>query len=586
MSAQFSPELTNEQLVALVQGSPLVHFASMLRIMTKAHKLEKPIPNILQLRISEAYQWCLENDIVPQIQILKCRQDGSSTFCTATAYHHARRFRVNGMIVGDEGSRTMKIWDMFRSYAEHDAFPWGFKFGSNRERAWFNYPDGTKGEWEHDTANDPNAGRSGTRHVIIFTEAALYAKTGARTDVAVISGALSSLATTPGSHPLVFMESTAGGSAGFFYDCWQQAATLDDCRGGRFGNGWIKIFAAWHEFPEKSLTALPEYLKYFDTDLAPREKRGKALYGWTAGQIAWRRMMIEKLFGGDEAAFDVDHPEDDESCFRSSGNPKFHPDGVARLEEMSHAQDKNHKVPLGLLEEGGEFQPQQPDGWLWMWVGRQVGRRYIGFLDPCTGEQSKGAKDPDAHGSGVIGCAFVDEKGKLHNDEVVAAIWVPPTGCRWPDKLIADRMKRLTDYYGGCMIVCETGNGLGVIAKLIDAGATLWMREKMDRINPGKPLKVPGWETNSATRDIWVNAIGDSIREQSFDCRFAPAVREMRTFVENDRGKAEAKAGKHDDWVSGIGIGLACKAKASVYLPQTAHYGGWGHQETGGGAFS
>lgn len=587
-------QLTNEEAVALVQGSPLVHFAGFVTIEDKEHTRIRPVPNILQHRIAEAYEWCLANKIPPRIMVLKPRQKGSSTFCGHVCYHHARRFHVDGMIIGDEGDRTKKVWHMFWDYCRNDRFPWNSTPGNNEKKGFFNYADGTRGEWEHDTANDPKAGISGTRQVIWYTEAARYAKSGARTDVKVITASLNSLAKVP--HSLAFAESTADGASGWFYENWQTAATLDEAKAGNFGNGWVKVFAAWFEFPDAVLVRSPHTERYFHTDFSPREKRGQSLFGWTLEQIAWRRSQIENECANDENMFDQDFPEDDQSCFLSSGRPRFSIEGVTRLEVLAKAEHDLGQI--GVIEQasngtGVTWIPRRDEGWVWMSEDRREGCSYIGFIDPCTGEQSKGAKNPDAHAAGIIRAGYTDQHGELHLPELVAAIHVP-NGCRWDDSLIAERLTWLADYYGGCMIVPETGNGLGVLVKLREFGATVYQRHKFDHTNPGKRVPVFGWETNNQTRDIWVNAVADGIREQSFICRYLPAVKQMKTFVIDDRGKAQAKSGEHDDWVTGIGLGLACIGLASVFrrivptvpVHSRGHASHWGQSHRTASAFS
>lgn len=557
-------QLTPEQTVALVQGSPIVHFAGFVTIEDKEHSRVRPIPNVLQHRIAEAYEWCLANKIPPRIMVLKPRQKGSSTFCGHICYHHARRFHVDGMIIGDESDRTKKVFQIFCEYAANDLFPWDSRFHHNTERAWLNYRDGTKGEWEHDTANDPKAGISGTRQVIWYTEAARYAKSGARMDTKVISASLNSLAKVP--HSLAFAESTADGTGGWFYDNWQNAVTIDEARAGSLGNGWIKVFAAWFEFEDARLERIPQNERYFVPELESEEKRGVELHGWTVEQIAWRRSQIANECANDVKIFNQDFPTDDESCFLSSGRSRFNTDGVTRLEIM--AKNGHELARIGVIEgqqNNVGFIERSDEGWAWIAEKPIEGCSYLGFIDSCAMDQARGAKDPDAHAAGIVRTAYQDQHGNLHPAALVATIHVKH-GCRWDATLIAERLKLLADYYGSCMIVPESnGPGLAVIQKLRDFGATIYMRIKQDHVNPGKRLPTYGWETTSLTRDIWVNALADAIREQDFNCAYLPAVREFRSFMVDDRGRAAARSGAHDDWVSGIGICLACINYASVY---------------------
>jgi len=116
------------------------------------------------------------------------------------------------------------------------------------------------------------------------------------------------------------------------------------------------------------------------------------------------------------------------------------------------------------------------------------------------------------------------------------------------------------------------GPGMAVIGRLRELGVPIYQRMKPDSTNPAKMLPGLGWDTNNMTRDFWVNALADANREQErgLNCCYKPAVKEFRTFVINDREKAEAAPGKHDDWVAGIGIGLCCIKFAGTYLPRSS----------------
>lgn len=567
--------ISNEEAVALLVGSPIVHFSTMVQIEDRDHNMVTPVPNILQMRINEAYEWCMANGVAPRLQTLKPRQKGSSTFFGHLFYHHARRYQTDGMIIGDESSRVMKVWQIFTEYAGRDKFPWDSTFYSDTKKAHFTYADGTKGQWEYDTANDPKAGISGTRQAIWYTEAARYPKLGSRTDVKVITASLKSLSKSPTS--LAAMESTAEGSVGYFFNNWQLAVTLEEMKAGKFGNGWIKIFAAWFEFEDTVLPRIPQYEEHFHTDYSYREKRGRQLYGWTPEQIAWRRYNIIHECDGDEAIFDQDEPENDRDCFLQSGRPRFDDEGVARLEVLA---DREHDLAERGILSGTDLQilftPHKEEAWLWLAEKPMRGCAYLVAIDPCQGTQSHGARNPDAHAAVVLRQPYIDDGNVLRPAAVVAAIDVPPNGCRWDDSLIAERTVMLASYFGGVMIVPETGNGLGVLVKLRDFGGNIYQRMKPDSFIPDRLLPTAGWETNSATRDLWVGALADAIREGQFNCAYKPAVSEFRTFVIDDRGKAGAAPSKHDDWCASIGIGLYCLKFAGVYrpLPPRALFGG------------
>lgn len=567
LAAPIVPKLEGDIAPSMVLANPLIHFAGFTEIEGKSHTWFKPVPNRLQFDIAEAYQYCVANNLPCRLIILKPRQVGCSTFCAEVCYHHMRRFKSDMIVMGDVAKRTEKVWSLFQDIPKHDSFAWDSKIPvANTEKTRFAYRDGSEGLVEHDTALDPKAGISGTRQVVWLTEAARYMKTSGR-DKKVITAVLNSLPQLPNT--LGLAESTAEGASGWFYENWQKAVTLEERKAGAIGNGWIKIFAPWFAFTEHSLERSAEYADYFTDELDVRERRGVELYGWNAAQIAWRRMKIANDCASDPRMFDQDFPEDAESCFLASGRPRFDMEALVPLEKA--ARVTHGLARKGVLERGPDggvnFRAAgESEAWLWVAEEPTYGLAYEGFIDPCQGEQSEGSLFPDAHACGILRRGYQDERKVIHKTRLAAAIDVP-TGCRWDDNIIAERAKMLMDWYGGCEIVPEIGNGLGVLNELRRAGCLIYQREKMDNLRPGVRLQVLGWETNRETRPIVVNAIGDAIRKRELDCSYQPAIGEMKTFVINDRGRAEAKSGCHDDWVLGIGIGLQCIERATVMQP-------------------
>lgn len=561
------PVLEGDIGIEMVKANPLIHFAGFTKIENKEHAWVNPIPNVLQFDLAEAYQWCIDNKVPCRIMALKPRQVGCSTFCAQICYHHSRRFPSDVMIMGDVAKRTEKVWSIFQDIPKRDAFGWDSVITvANTEKTKFSYPDGGEGLVEHDTALDPKAGISGTRQVVWLTEAARYRKVNSA-DKKVVTAVLQSLPNNPNS--LCLAESTAEGAVGWFYENWQGAVTLEQRKKGIIGNGWIKVFASWFEFTEHRLDRKSTNAEYFSDDLDHRERRGIDLYSWSAEQIAWRRMKISQDCAGDPRMFDQDFPEDPESCFLASGRPRFDQDGVTALEKV--AKVAYDIAEMGVLDrgEGGiNFVDRgESENYVWCCERPKPGLSYLGGVDPCMGEQAEGSEFPDAHACGIVRAGYFDEKGIWKNPRLVAAIDVP-TGCRWDDEVLAERMKKLLDWYGDCEVIPETGNGLGVINELRRAGCNVYQREKAaDNMRVGERLMVIGWETNKNTRPIVINAVANAVRERAIDLTFTPAITELRTFVINSNGRAEAKSGCHDDWVMFLGIVLANIERASMLVP-------------------
>jgi hypothetical protein len=205
-----------------------------------------------------------------------------------------------------------------------------------------------------------------------------------------------------------------------------------------------------------------------------------------------------------------------------------------------------------------------PAGWLWMSERPIPGCSYLGFCDPMTGEQSEGARQRDTHAAGILRAPYVDTAGVEHDAELVAALYVSSeeeksgAACRWDNDVLAARLAMLLRFYGNCLCICEANNsGTEVIRLLLLEGCRLWRREKPNHRVPGrKMIDVVGFQTTSLSRNYWIGTLGTAIRERTLVCKFLPAVKQCATFILNEKGTGEAQAGCHDDWCTGLGLGL------------------------------
>jgi hypothetical protein len=555
-------ELTPENAVALAKGSPLFHFAGFARIRDKNATMT-PVgtankPSLFQLRACAAYEWLVANKH-PVRLILgpKPRQSYGSTISAEICQHHSRRLHFSGMMIGDEGSRTDLIWQMFNSMAKHDRFGfWDNTHESNQEKATFTYQENGKPvtfDWLRDTASDEMAGSSGTRQILWFSEVGKYGKEGKVTDKTIITNAMNSI--PPGPDTLVIMESVSGGPSGYFYEMHQEAVTLEERINGQYGNGWVKVFCAWHEVPDYRLEYRPEFAHFFNDPLDDDEKIGAARWNWTAEQIAWRRETITRTYSGDVASFQREYPASVEEAFHAGGTPKFCPKGLARLETMALAGHDGARLCVIEKVRNSVAVINNENPWLWLREEPLIGCRYLVFGDYMTGEQSKGSKVRDTHAVGVWRDAYMGKDGVAHPPRLAAAIFVPQ-GCRWDSDIIADRTMLLSKLYGNCLIGIEVNEALGVLALMQKEGANLWRRKKEDETVPGQTLTIPGWKTTPQTRKILIDTMAKAIREQEIEVQFGPMVKQLRLFQSYPDGSCAAPPGELDDFVLGGAIGL------------------------------
>lgn len=409
------------------------------------------------------------------------------------------------------------------------------------------------------------------------TEVAHWPTDGKRSADETMLSILNSMPDIP--NLLRIVDSTANGATGFFYDIYTDAVTFEQRKAGVVGNGWIRVFEPWHASPLRAAPITPEERAEQAATLSDREQAGVARFGWTPEQIKWRRETIATKCGGEEGRFDQEYPESEDVAFRASGSPRFNVAMVGKMFARAEAAEKARIAGtpgaprLGHLAEVGGgivFMAAQESPWLWISEEPIMGCRYLLPADPMTGEQSAGGKNRDAHAVGILRAPYADARGIVHTAAIVAVMYgQPPFGCQWEMDVLAVRMRLLQRFYGGCLIVPETNTAMDLIPLLRAAGADYLYHRPVapDASNPSQKQKAVGFKTTSATRNLWVNAIAEAIREESFECLYLPAIKEFGSFIVNADGRAEAAPKKHDDWVAGIGIGLLTLPGATQLLP-------------------
>ena len=143
----------------------------------------------------------------------------------------------------------------------------------------------------------------------------------------------------------VFIESTANGVGGWFYDFWKAAE--------RGENEYIPLFFAW--FDE------PTYTKPFDTEEEKRQfieevnmvtydKEGNEIhteeyelmkeFNLTYEQLNWRRFAIANYCFGDIDMFHQEYPSTPEEAFIASGRPKFN---IGALKQYRRQQESGER---------------------------------------------------------------------------------------------------------------------------------------------------------------------------------------------------------------------------------------------------
>jgi len=546
---------SSDQLQDLIRIDPEVWFSTFGVIKDKRGRDIKPVPNTLQKRMFAHYRKCQIEDKPCKMIILKPRQKGASTCAQALTYHHMRKHEnLSGSLMGDISGTSDKVFEIYRRYAEYDLFPWDESGGSLAEGG--SLADliklKSRSNYGKETAGSKNAGRSGTIQVGNMTEVAFWPMQGER-DPAL--GYLQSL--YDGDNiSLVVADSTPNGPNGWFYRTWVQ------------DNEWAKIFAAWYEFDDSSTPFENESMKqdFIDT-MTEDEKSEMERFGVNYEQLHWRRRVLQDKCNGDISKFRQEYPSDPDECFLMSSRPRFH---VANVENMMKAAEKI-KFKTGTMSvqndgRSGSFTPDKGGMWK-VYEEPEYDSRYIISVDTCTGEdqQMQGlAADPDFHSVQVWKAPFEDWHGDWHVPRLVAL-----HHSRLDIGILAHEVEGAARWYGNAFVVPEVNNsGLALLKYLLEMGLSVYRRRKYND-SMGMVEKSFGWSTDKITRKTIIDHMASELIDENFDIPDIDVLKELKTFIINDRGKPEAAPGHHDDHVLAAAIAIYNIDQASKYqLPK------------------
>lgn len=225
-------EAGDEEMKAAAIRSPAIHFALFCRIADDNGDIICPVPNILQLRMNEAYEVMRELGVRVRIIVTKPRRAGCSSFVEHIGYHTAMSRPIEGITISDNKEHSAEAMAKLQRYAEFDSFPWGIRQVQDAEHsvAWSN---GSK--WTVDTAMNPDAGAGGTRQFGHFSETSKWPQTTNHSDEKTMTCVMPSLS---GMSTTVFSESTPEGARGWQYRTWSEDSMTLDQFLGEWTNGF------------------------------------------------------------------------------------------------------------------------------------------------------------------------------------------------------------------------------------------------------------------------------------------------------------------------------------------------------------
>lgn len=475
-----------------------------------------------------------------------------STYVQARIFHRCITRRTRALTVGHQLPPCHELYGKFeRAYKELANLPVAqelakggihlqppMEAGAGERNRRFVLEDPLGSVARYDSAADPDSvGRGMSFSVFHATENPLWSKPST-TMTAVLA------AVGNGPETEVYVETTANGASGWFFDQWE-AAMLDLKRGSE--PEYYPVFVPWFvtkHYRRKRRSGEP--------GLTKQEREFQQKFKLDTDQVLWYR--DERRRYGDKVL--QEYPSTPEEAFLSSGLPYFEREAME-----AYRQASNDSVPLRsgryqMVAEKVAVWNEQPGEATRIYGNPEEGSRYSIGVDFASGR----AKDFSA-----IVVIDVDKR------EVVAT-----HKSKWrPDDVLQEAVLLGMTYKGPdgrpALIVPER-NGIG--QALVDRLVHDLKYNNVYREHDTVAVKHHrgarwGWATSNRSREWVLEELARSVHQRTLSIRCPLIVGEMSTFVysSEDGDRAEAGDGANDDMV----MALAFAHRGMTYLPGVAY---------------
>ena len=452
-----------------------------------------------------------------RIIILKARQMGFSTETEAIIFKNVvTHHNYNAGIVAHKEDSTTNLFNMSKrmlEYLPEDIKPEQKK--SNAKELVFNNGEGTglDSKIKCMTAGGKGIGRSDTFTALHLSELAFWEGNKKET----MTGLLQAVPNTPES--MIIIESTANGYE-YFKEMWARAVA------GK--SDFYPLFIGWNELKEYSMPYTGFKLTKEEVDLQEQ-------YNLTLEQLTWRRWCIENNCSGDINQFKQEYPICPEEAFLSTGNCYFNKENI--INRINNTPDPIIRGKFNCFYDGIRIRNQkfleQEDGEIQIYEYPENRVPYVIGGDTA----GEGSDYFTAHVINNITGKQVAVLKQQHNEiEYVKQVYC------------------LGMFYNKALIGLENNFSTYPTQKLTELNyPNQYVRKKEDVYNT-KYEKSFGFRTTSITRPYILANLQEIVHDSIEVINDKDTLREMLTFIINEKGRMEAEQGYHDDLVMALAI--------------------------------
>lgn len=491
--------------------------------------------------------------------ILKSRQLGFTTFIDIWILDEIL-FNTNreGLIIAHRVKDATEIFDRKIDYAIRnmcDEIKQGaFKLVRNSAKKIQVVIDYGPDQGSTSSIQVSNSGRSGTYHYVHISEFAKLCVESAKVASEVETGTFPAVP----FDGFIFIESTAEGMAGRFYELFNEAwPNKDKITPMKSRVMFLPHFYNW-QYDDIEMEKITETIPVAEMELCEIDwEQYQQIHNLTDREITYYYMKWLQMGGknSNDAVNKLhqEFPTTVEEAFLSTGQTYF---PTSKVFTMMQTAEKGERGELLVNDKGDVTFQQLSSGRIEIFKKPQVGMRYI-----IGGDTAEGL----AHGDAQV--LYVLE----HKSEECAAIYrsnVPP------DEFITDAFS-VGKYFNWALMAIESNkDGLWVNDGLDKLGyVNLYYRKVFDNITKNV-TKFFGWKTTSATRPFALAALLAIFLKKTTGFPLQ-MLSEMVTFLRNAKGRPEALAGKHDDVIMAGAIAYAVLQEQGKYVD--VNVGGEGH---------
>lgn len=494
----------NSKIISLKLNEPQVKYYNVIRQLKRQHK---PV----------------------RIIILKARQMGFSTATEGIFFKETvTKTNVNTAIVAHKEDSTTNLFNMSKlMYNELPEEIKPEKKASNAKELVFNNKEGTglNSKIKCMTAGGEGVGRSDTINNLHLSELAFWQGD----KKATLTGLLQAVPNNPDT--MIIIESTANGYE-YFKELWDNAIA------GK--NDFTPIFIGWNELQEYQMP-------YTGFELTKQEKELQKLYGVTLEQLTWRRWCIANNCGNDEEQFKQEYPINPEEAFISTGKCYFD-----KQEIINRIQTVKKPIKKGFFV----FDYDGLNISNIRWQEDENGAIKI-YKEPEKRKPYVLSGDTAGEGSDYFAGHVLDN---------VTGQQVATLKQEYDEVSYTRQMYCLGMYYNQALIGIEANYTTYPIKELSRLEYPLqYIREKEDNYL-NKLDKSYGFKTTSITRPVILAELQTIVKENIDLIVDKQTLEEMLVFIKNEKGRAEAQQGYHDDLVLALAIAYYIRKQQRMTL--------------------